>query len=98
MKPPRHPRQPLIVDDTGVVRFKQNRIVYALLNRCRDAGFGLNEIVREGFDADDYDQFMQLIGYSVSGYGELSSSPKDAVRRADKKAAVLLETMRKEQP
>ncbi len=64
-----HPIQPLIKDGDGVVRFKLNAIVCHLLN---DGPFDLNTIAEKGFSADDEEQFAQLIGYSLSGFGELS--------------------------
>lgn len=38
------------------------------------------------FSKADYTQLMQLIGYSTSGFGELSSVDKEIVRRADEEA------------
>ena len=87
--PVKNPRQPIVITDDGVVRFKYNSIVSELLKRCSANGFTLNEIARGGFDPDDYDQLMQLIGYSVDGYGELSGSPRRSVLAADKTAARL---------
>lgn len=40
------------------------------------------------FSQDDYAQLMQLIGYSVSGFGELEM-PEDLVQRADDMAEKL---------
>ncbi|MBB5462920.1 hypothetical protein HDG33_006594 [Paraburkholderia sp. Cpub6] len=63
------PMQPLIVDGHGAVRFKQNDIVRHLLD---NGGIDLNTIAALDFTDVDRQQFAQLIGYSVSGYGELS--------------------------
>lgn len=38
------------------------------------------------FSEEDYTRLMQLIGYSISGYGELSTSPKDMIECADRSA------------
>lgn len=63
-----HPFQPLITDPSGVTRFKENKIVRFLL----DAGhFNLNQIAIMNFSDEDRAQFAQLIGYSLSGFGEL---------------------------
>jgi hypothetical protein len=65
------PLQPIEFDDTGeVIRFRENKIVRYLL----DAGpFDLNHLACvPGFSVEDEVQFAQLIGYSVSGFGELS--------------------------
>jgi hypothetical protein len=55
----------------GVKRFKSNAIVRWLLD---DGPFDLNRIAVRGFDVEDQRQFAQLIGYSVSGYQDLSYS------------------------
>lgn len=78
----KHPMQPLY-RDADVVRFKENKIVRFLL----DAGpFDLNQLARMPFDAEDHEQLAQLIGYSVSGFGELSYASDKAIEAADKLA------------
>lgn len=65
----KHPLQKIIIDEHGVHRFERNKIVEFLL----DAGqFDLNQIAAMPFDREDREQFAQLIGYSISGFGELS--------------------------
>jgi hypothetical protein len=65
----RHPLQPLITDEHGITRFKRNAIVRALL----DAGpLDMNKLAVMPFSDEDREQFAQLIGYSLSGFGELS--------------------------
>ncbi|RWS52723.1 hypothetical protein DN586_22335 [Enterobacter cloacae] len=66
------PMQPLVIDSHGTLRFKENPIVRKLLDYATEHGYGLNEIAREEFDAEDHMQLAQLIGYSLSGYGTLS--------------------------
>jgi len=82
----KHPMQPLEwVDD--VIRFKQNKIVRFLL----DAGlYDMNLLSMMPFDREDYEQFAQLIGYSVSGFGDLSYADPKVVDDADKQAANLI--------
>lgn len=63
-----------------VIRFKKNAIVEFLL---REGGFDMNSLGSMGFSKADQEQFAQLIGYSVSGFGELSYCSKAAVRAAD---------------
>jgi hypothetical protein len=41
------------------------------------------------FDADERMQLAQLIGYSVSGYGDLSYASRESVERADEIADAL---------
>ncbi|WP_343446508.1 hypothetical protein [Enterobacter hormaechei] len=66
------PMQPLVIDAHGTLRFKKNLIVRKLLDYATEHGYGLNEMAREEFDAEDRMQLAQLIGYSLSGYGTLS--------------------------
>lgn len=112
---PKHPMQPIVLDDSGVVRFKANQIVRWMYDQLKARGVSLNEIYltfdvdREdvewdaagvtsrplprpvvGADNDDYQQLMQLIGYSVSGYGDLTTSPPEHVNAADRTAEKLL--------
>jgi hypothetical protein len=64
------PLQPIEWDGHGVIRFRENRIVRKLLD---EGPFDMNDIARfEGITDDERSQFAQLIGYSVSGYGDLS--------------------------
>lgn len=63
------PDQPVIVDSQGIERFQGNSIVQFLLQ----AGpFDLNQLSEMDWPIEDKRQFAQLIGYSVSGYGDLS--------------------------
>lgn len=64
----KHPIQPLQLDDKGVLRFKENAIVRHLLD---NGGIDLNKLARLEFSREDREQFAQLIGYSLSGFGEL---------------------------
>lgn len=84
MKPPRtakHPMQPVITAKDGVVRFKANAIVQHLLDH---GGIDLNALAVLPFSSEDRAQFAQLIGYSVSGFGELGYAPLDVVAAADR--------------
>lgn len=66
------PMQPLAFDSHGTLRFKENQIVRKMLDFSTEHGYGLNEMALENFTPDDRMQLMQLIGYSLTGYGELS--------------------------
>lgn len=70
--PAAHPMQPVYLDEAGVVRFRENAIVRTLLDYASARGLSLNELAVMPFSAEDRMQLAQLIGYSVSGYGELS--------------------------
>ena len=77
----KNPIQPLAKDEQGVLRFKANVLINALLDHGQATGFGLNELARKFYTpehADDWQQLAQLIGYSLSGYGELSYVSDDA--------------------
>ena len=69
---PKHPMQPPVVAQDGVVRFKQNNIVDQLLKHGQSTGMDLNRISTMNFSREDHRQFAQLLGYSVSGYSDLS--------------------------
>ncbi len=64
-----HPIQPLLRDEHGTVRFKENAIVRYLLD---NGGIDLNKLATLPFSQNDREQFAQLIGYSLSGFGDLS--------------------------
>jgi hypothetical protein len=75
----KHPMQPLCQNGDGVVRFKANAIVRYLL----DAGpFDLNQLTLIPFAQEDWEQFIQLIGYSLAGFGELSYIPDETYDKA----------------
>lgn len=78
-----HPLQPLGEDGMGVIRFKENKIVSALLET---SPMDLNEIgmgVHRGrFSNEDQIQLAQLIGYSHCGFGDLSYVDDETVAAA----------------
>lgn len=71
--------QAIILDEHGVARFKENKIVTFLLDNGRH---DMNTIACEDFTQEDREQFAQLIGYSVSGFGELSYASDAAYDKA----------------
>jgi hypothetical protein len=80
----KHPIQPIEWDKSGVVRFKRNDIVRFLL----DAGpFDMNQLACMNFTKDDRWQFAQLIGYSVSGIGDLGYHDRKALAIVDEQVA-----------
>ncbi|MEN1479678.1 hypothetical protein AAIH16_39635, partial [Pseudomonas aeruginosa] len=72
------PMQPLVKDAHGVARFKANKIVNHLLDYASERGCGMTELAKLQFPEEDYMQFAQLIGYSVSGYSDLSYVSDDS--------------------
>ena len=88
----KNPIQPTYVDDRGVRRFKPNALVKALADHATRTGFSMNELA-EKFSSPEHDddrrQLAQLIGYSVSGFGDLSyvdSETRAVVDRIDEGA------------
>ena len=71
----KNPIQPLAKDERGVLRFKANAIVQHLLDT--HPPIGINQLAAMDFTDDDRQQFAQLIGCSLSGYGELQSYVDD---------------------
>lgn len=73
MAPPtnRVPMQPVYIDPLGTARFRANALVRHLLDQ--PGGQTLNDLARlPNIPREDWAQLAQLIGYSVSGYGDLS--------------------------
>jgi len=82
-KKKQHPMQKLVIVD-DVVRFRKNLLVEYLLS----AGpFDLNHLsCLPNIPKEDWEQFAQLIGYSVSGFGSLSYATDEVVAKSDAKA------------
>lgn len=78
-----HPIQPVVRDGHGVVRFKRNAIVEHLLT---NSVIDMNTIARLTFDRRDREQFAQLIGYSVAGFGDLDYVRPDTLAAAERMA------------
>ena len=79
----RFPLQPIITDEHGNRRFRQNKIVRHLLD-CGGLDLNRLSVVLRGDNCrEDWEQFAQLIGYSVSGFGDLSYVSQDTVAIAD---------------
>lgn len=74
-----HPLQPLYTDKNGIVRFRGNKAVKFLLD---NSGYDLNELARIDFSDEDREQFAQLIGYSLSGFGDLSYVSDEVYEKA----------------
>ncbi len=84
--------QPIVWAPDGVIRFKANPIVRFLLDEATAGRLcDLNRIALEEFSTEDREHFAQLIGYSVSGFGDLSYARKKTVAEADSFADQLIE-------
>lgn len=77
------PIQPLIKDDLGTTRFQKNAIVAFLLDH---GGHDMNDLAMREFPQEDREQFAQLIGYSLSGFAELSYVRNDTYATAARMA------------
>lgn len=82
------PIQPIERDSQGTVRFRVNKIVRFLLD---NGEFDLNDLARRDFPDEDWEQFAQLIGYSVSGFGDLSYARQETVEAVDRMVGGLTE-------
>ena len=80
-----HPIQPLYKDDSGVVRFKENAIVSFLLD---NGPFDMNALAVSQFSNEDREQFAQLIGYSLCGFGDLDYVSDETYERAEEQELV----------
>lgn len=78
------PMQPLEWDD-NVVRFKRNRLVEYLLDH---GGVDMNQLalLQHEVSEEHYEQFAQLIGYSVSGFSDLSYASDKIIKEAQGQA------------
>jgi len=65
----RHPMQPVVLDESGVARFKGNAIVRHLLD---SGAIDMNALALLDFSDGDRNQFSQLIGYSLGGWSNLT--------------------------
>jgi hypothetical protein len=83
---PDHPMQPVVLDEEGEPRFKENAIVQHLLEY---GGHSLNDLARLTFSQEDREQFAQLIGYSVSGFADLSYASDRVHQQAERAVQAL---------
>lgn len=77
-----------------VIRFRENKAVRWMYDRLSQCGISMNEIVlayhkEKAFTVDDMEQLYQLIGYSVSGFGDLNIPRPETVVAAGAIAAEL---------
>lgn len=77
----KHPTQPIYRDREGVNRFHGNAIVRTLLKTSR---LDLNDIAELPFKDADRIQLMQLLGYSLAGFGELGFVTNEEYERAER--------------
>ena len=83
------PMQPLYRDEDGVPRFQKNSIVRHLLDKAKTHGIDLNYLSTQDFPREDWEQFSQLIGYSLTGWSELNYVSNEAYKKASEAAEAL---------
>ena len=74
------PIQPIELDSDKVVRFVENRMIRTLLD---SSTLTLNDLAVMNFTQQEQEQFAQLIGYSLSGFGELSYTSDEVYDAAE---------------
>jgi hypothetical protein len=75
-----YPMQPLLLDQHGRVRFRENTLVRHLLDK---GGLTMNDLAVVECPVEEREQFAQLIGYSLDGFGELSYVTDETYARAE---------------
>lgn len=92
-----HPAQPIAFDGHGVLRFKKNHLVRFMLDFMTQHRMGLDALRSiPGFSEQDLEQLYQLIGTSISTYGE--HFPHSEQLRAAEAAAEQMQTVPPSQP
>ena len=84
----RQPMQRIVRDSEGTPRFHPNQIVRYLWG---EAGVSWDELAKMPFSTEDWNQFAQLLGYSVCGFGDLAYADPKVVAKADAIAEKLTE-------
>lgn len=86
------PIQPIGLDEHGVLRFKKNAIVADLVYSSNLNDISL-KVTQGQYSNQDYVHLMQLIGYSVSGFGDLSSVQKcpEVLKEVDSRADAFIQ-------
>lgn len=84
--------RPIVLVD-GVARFKKNVLVRMLFDAATKLGYDMNELFFHAQDAapEDWEEFYQLIGYSISGYNELSKVRNSAAKEANEACKAALD-------
>lgn len=96
MTAPKHPMQPIVLAGK-TIRFKENAIVSWLVRKSAGRNL-LNDIAAMDFSDDDQSQLAQLIGCTVSGFGDMSYASPKMVAKADRIAAKVLAAKPKGRP
>ncbi len=95
MSAPSQPIQPVILDENRTTRCKANEVVRYLIDQ---GSIDMNHLarIREGSKAgptiplEDWAQFHELLGYSVSGLADLQFYPDDRWKHLQNQSEILL--------
>ena len=83
-----HPMQPLERDPKDDrFHFKPNGIIQFLMNHARENGMSLSLLADMPWPKEDWDQFYQLLGFDLDGYGTsslVSDGAKDLAEAAER--------------
>ncbi|AHK11173.1 hypothetical protein S14_61 [Shewanella sp. phage 1/4] len=95
----KHPLQTVYMDEHGTNRFYENPLVSMLIDRFEYEGlYGLNGLGLyyqvNGIKEHHYEQITQLIGYSVEGFGMLSTTTDEVYYKAKNESDKLLEEIK----
>lgn len=84
--------QPIALDDRGVARFQRNKVVCTLVEEARKRGFDLNDLLVKAYGEPkgDWEQFNQMLGLSVCGFGDCNKTRRRTFERAQAKVDKLL--------
>jgi len=90
----KQPMQPIHRDKDGSIRFQANQLVRDLVDGLISGDFNtITALVARGrYSQADYEQLMQLWGYAVSGYCELSLVSDESKNEAERVALELPES------
>jgi hypothetical protein len=91
----KQPMQPIVVADDGVVRFQANKVIEWIVDSGK---VSLDDVAMLKVPVGDKEQFWQMLGYSVSGYGGLLFVRRKTRLKASSKAARVLGAAKKEKP
>ena len=95
------PMQPVVKDEDGVLRFRENAIIRHIVDHAGDVvhpgaptidpdtgqpfhqgRLDLGKLMTMDFMQEDREQFAQLMGYSITGYHELSYVSDESAAQA----------------
>lgn len=84
----KHPLQTIVRAEDGVIRFQGNVLVQHLLDSYPGGAAALR-LACPAADNGDWEQLDQLLGWSVSGFGDLPYVSRETIEAADAVAATV---------